>query len=305
MDPDGDSVSCRRASRRRRPGRFSVGPDEIVYAADRPPLAPTSSPTGGRPFGAEATADPGRHRPGRRRTTPRSPRTTTPSSVPAPRCRSRCSTTTPIPTAIRSGSPTPTSTPRPSVGVAEIDGSAISYTAPERTSQSNRPRSSTSPTTAEAGPVPPPSCSPSVEGRCNRPPVGGRRRHRAPGRRRRAPAPVLANDEDPDQDPLEIVERSRGVTIIARRTGRRVVMPDEAMQFTYAVSDGEATARAAVSSRSSSRRRFAAGGEPRRRVEVEAGGSSPSTYWPTTWPRGRASGPDRGHRRPTRPATRR
>ena len=60
--------------------------------------------------------------------------------------------------------------------------------------------------------------------------------------------PLLDNDRDPDQDPLRIVDVSLPDARISP-DGKRVAftMPAKAVQFTYLVSDGIDTARAAVS----------------------------------------------------------
>ena len=61
--------------------------------------------------------------------------------------------------------------------------------------------------------------------------------------------PVLANDEDPDDDPLSIEAFSlEGATLSADGTSIQFVMPDTPVQFTYLISDGsdDGTARAAV-----------------------------------------------------------
>lgn len=59
--------------------------------------------------------------------------------------------------------------------------------------------------------------------------------------------PVLLNDEDPDQDPLEISDVSlEDATISADGQSIEFVMPDTPVQFTYAASDGTDEARAAV-----------------------------------------------------------
>lgn len=58
---------------------------------------------------------------------------------------------------------------------------------------------------------------------------------------------VLSNDDDPDDDELTIVEVSRsGVTIAPDGRSLQIVMGTEPLQFTYLVSDGELTSRAAV-----------------------------------------------------------
>lgn len=58
---------------------------------------------------------------------------------------------------------------------------------------------------------------------------------------------LLANDEDPDQDELTIIDVSRPeVTIAADGRSVEVTVPTEPLQFTYLISDGEATSRAAV-----------------------------------------------------------
>lgn len=59
---------------------------------------------------------------------------------------------------------------------------------------------------------------------------------------------VTDSDEDPDLDPLRVVETSLPGAEIMGPAGHviELTMPDSPVQFTYAVSDGEASARAAV-----------------------------------------------------------
>ncbi|MDE0805023.1 MAG: Ig-like domain-containing protein, partial [Acidimicrobiales bacterium] len=137
--------------------------------------------------------------------------------------------------------------PMPAIGTAEIDGSAIRYTAPDEPSSS----ATSFGYTADDG-------------------RGGRRSatvtltfreegdNRAPLAADDATDPqsagtelrlrLLDNDEDPDQDPIEIVEVTHdGATISPDGQAVEFVMPDEPVQFTYVVSDGVDTARAAVS----------------------------------------------------------
>src|SRR5690606_13841751 len=57
--------------------------------------------------------------------------------------------------------------------------------------------------------------------------------------------PLLDNDEDPDQDALEIVDISiPGATITPDGQAVELVMPETPVQFTYVISDGTDTARA-------------------------------------------------------------
>lgn len=137
--------------------------------------------------------------------------------------------------------------PQPSQGVAEVDGSAIRYTAPEApTSDQTSFRY-----TVDDGRGGQRSATVTLtfqDDGANRPPVAvdDVLDPQVVGTELRLP--LLANDEDPDQDDLEIVEVTQeGATISP--DGQRVVllMPDEPVQFTYVVSDGTDTARAAVS----------------------------------------------------------
>ncbi|MGV3759408.1 MAG: Ig-like domain-containing protein, partial [Actinomycetota bacterium] len=136
--------------------------------------------------------------------------------------------------------------PAPPVGTAEVDGLAIRYTAPEDPPSEQTSfrytvddgrgglRSATVVLTFQ------------LEG-ANRPPVAVDDVVDPQAVETELSLPLLANDEDPDQDALEIVEVTHPAATIAP-DGQSVdlVMPDEPVQFTYVVSDGRDTARAAV-----------------------------------------------------------
>ncbi|QGG93634.1 Ig-like domain-containing protein [Actinomarinicola tropica] len=137
--------------------------------------------------------------------------------------------------------------PDPEQGSAEIDGSAIRYTAPaEPTSAQTSFRY-----TVDDGQGGQRSATVTLtfqEQADNRPPIAvdDATEPQVAGAELRLP--VLDNDEDPDGDELEIVEvTADGATISPDGTAVVLVMPDEPVQFTYLVSDGNDTARAAVS----------------------------------------------------------
>lgn len=136
--------------------------------------------------------------------------------------------------------------PRPSQGRAEVDGSSIRYTAPEQpTSAQTSFRY-----TADDGRGGQRSATVTLTFRDdgdNRPPVAvdDTTEPQVAGTELRLP--LLDNDEDPDQDELEIVDISQdGATITPDGRAVELVMPEEPVQFTYVVSDGTDTARAAV-----------------------------------------------------------
>ena len=137
--------------------------------------------------------------------------------------------------------------PIPPLGEASIDGSAIRYTAPEAPTSAQTSfrytvddgrggqRSATVTLTFQ-------------DDGANRPPVA-RDDITDPQRvDAELDLPLLENDEDPDQDELEIVEVTYdGATIADDGRSVELVMPEQPVQFTYVVSDGTDTARAAVS----------------------------------------------------------
>ena len=136
--------------------------------------------------------------------------------------------------------------PQPTQGEAEVDGSAIRYTAPENPTS---PQTSFQ-YTADDGRGGQRSATVILtfqdEGD-NRPPVAfdDATEPQVAGTALRLP--VLINDEDPDHDELKVVDITQdGATISADGQAVELVMPDRPVQFTYVVSDGTDTARAAV-----------------------------------------------------------
>jgi hypothetical protein len=137
--------------------------------------------------------------------------------------------------------------PAATVGEVEVDGAALRYTAP-----TDPPTEQTTfRYTADDGRGGQRGATVTLTFRKdgdNRPPVAvdDATEPQVPGTELRLP--LLDNDEDPDQDELEIVEISEpGATISADGEHVELVMPDTPVQFTYVVSDGIDTARAAVS----------------------------------------------------------
>ena len=252
MDPDGDTVTLLGIEE---PPRFGtvieVRADELVYAGRRP---------GGRHRRAHLQG----RRPVRRRghgqdprsgwpasparTTRPSPPTTRRSSGPARPYRSRSSPTTSTPTPTRCASPG-----RPSTARSRRRARPRSTARPSATPH---PRTPDSPQTsfqytADDGRGGQRSATVILtfqdEGD-NRPPVAfdDATEPQVAGTELRLP--LLINDEDPDQDELKIVEVTQdGATISADGQAVELVMPDRPVQFTYVVSDGTDTARAAVS----------------------------------------------------------
>lgn len=137
--------------------------------------------------------------------------------------------------------------PQPSQGTAEIVGSAIRYTAPD---EPISPQTSFR-YTVDDGQGGQRSATVTLtfqEEADNRPPVAVDDATEPQVAGTELSLPVLANDEDPDGDELRIVEVTQdGATISADGTSVELVMPEEPVQFTYVVSDGTDTARAAVS----------------------------------------------------------
>lgn len=137
--------------------------------------------------------------------------------------------------------------PAPTVGRARVDGSAIRYTAPadpgvERTSFRY---------TVDDGRGGRRSATVNLTFRGeddNRAPVALDDATDAQVAETELSLPLLENDTDPDQDDLEIVEVSQeGARISADGQRVTLTMPTEPVQFTYVISDGIDTSRAAVS----------------------------------------------------------
>ena len=132
--------------------------------------------------------------------------------------------------------------PRPSEGVAEVDGSAIRYTAPEQPGAAQ----TSFRYTADDGRGGQRTATVTLTFRDegdNRPPVAADDTTEPQLAGTELRLPLLDNDEDPDQDELEIVEITQdGATISADGGSVELVMPEEPVQFTYVVSDGIDTA---------------------------------------------------------------
>lgn len=250
MDPDGDSVTLLGIDQ---PPRFGtvveVRPDELVYVADDQ-AAGTDEFTYRvvDQYGAEATATilvGVARRPAR-------------NSIPIPQddlAFVRPGSTVTVPVLANDFDPdadplriseVEDHLPRPVQGTATVDGSAIVYTAPEEPTAAMTSfrytvddgrgglRSATVTLTFQ-------------QDGANRPPIAQDDTTEPQEAGTELSLPLLVNDEDPDQDPLEIVEVSQEGAVISD-DGRSVelVMPDEPVQFTYLVSDGIDTTRAAV-----------------------------------------------------------
>lgn len=251
MDPDGDTVTLLGIDEPPRFGTVTeVRPDELVYAADED-AAGTDEFTYRvvDQFGDEATATilVGV---ARRPTQNHPPIPTDDQAV----VRAGATVSIPVlandfdpdadPLRIATGDE---HLPRPTQGRAEVDGSAIRYTAPEEpTSDQTSFRY-----TADDGRGGQRSATVTLTFRDegdNRPPIAvdDTTEPQLAGTELRLP--LLDNDEDPDQDDLEIVEITQdGVTVTGDGRSVELVMPEEPVQFTYVISDGTDTARASVS----------------------------------------------------------
>lgn len=249
MDPDGDTVTLLGIDQPPRFGTVTeVRPDELVYAADED-AAGTDEFTYRvvDQFGDEATAT----------ILVGIARRPTQNNVPIPsddEAFVRPGATVSIPVLANDFDPdadplrvseADEHLPRPSQGRAEVDGAAIRYTAPDEPTADQTSfryvaddgrggqRSATVTLTFRDG--------------ANRPPVAvdDTTEPQAAGTELRLP--LLDNDDDPDQDELQIVEVTQdGATITPNGRAVELVMPDRPVQFTYVVSDGTDTARAAV-----------------------------------------------------------
>jgi len=250
MDPDGDTVTLLGIEEPPKAGTVvEIGPDEIVYEADEG-AAGTDELTYkvADQFGAEATAKiligvarrPGQNHP----------------PIPTDdQAFVRVGTSVLIPVLANDFDPDADPLkisaedehrPEPGIGEAEVEGSGIRYTAPadpeaEQTSfrytvddgRGGQRSATVTVTFQRSGDNRPPI------------PVDDTTDPLAPGAE--VVLPLLDNDEDPDQDELEIVEVTHpAATISPDGQTVTVLMPDEPMQFTYVVSDGTDTARAAV-----------------------------------------------------------
>ncbi len=136
--------------------------------------------------------------------------------------------------------------PNPALGVAEIDGGAIRYTAPD---DPDVDRTAFRYFASDGrGGVTESRVTVLFRGDAdNRAPVAidDATEPQAPGTEMRLS--LLDNDEDPDNDDLEIVEITLAEgTITSDGQAVDFVMPERPVQFTYVVSDGTDTARAAV-----------------------------------------------------------
>lgn len=251
MDPDGDTVTLLGIDQPPKYGTVvEVRPDELVYAADED-AAGTDEFTYRvvDQFGDEATATilVGV---ARRPTRNNAPIPTDDQAVVRP------GATVSIPVLANDFDPDAdplriatddVNLPRPSQGTAEVDGSAIRYTAPQDPASAQ----TSFRYTADDGRGGQRSATVTLtfrEDGDNRPPVAIDDTLEPQLAGTELLLPLLDNDEDPDQDELKIVEVTQdGATIVDDGRGVQLVMPEEPAQFTYVVSDGTDSARAAVS----------------------------------------------------------